>query len=380
MKKFFYLGALGLILFEIADIYFIMPMPGSQQMESIGLAYFLYKWRWAIRAVFGGLMIAGFPAAFKGSKIFSLLLVAAAGAVVYNANFVMAADAMFRQPENLRFAAGAESAVDTGRLVLGVEYGGEAKAYPIQFIGYHHQVFDTVGGKPVIVTYCTVCRTGRVFEPVVNGKTETFRLVGMDHFNAMFEDKTTKSWWRQVNGEAIAGKLTGAVLPEMPSSQMVLGRWLRMYPATRIMQPDPAFAAEYDSLANYEAGRRKGALTRRDTVPWAEKAWVVGVATDREAKAYDWVALEKERIIYDRLGSLPIALVLAGDNKSFTVLQRAGEDQRFTLQNDTLFTPDGSYNLVGKSHDPAIPDLKKLNASQEYWHSWRTFHPATAKY
>jgi hypothetical protein len=39
----------------------------------------------------------------------------------------------------------------------------------------------------------------------------------MDHFNAMFEDSQTKSWWRQVNGEAIAGPLKGKTLPEIPS-------------------------------------------------------------------------------------------------------------------------------------------------------------------
>ena len=42
-----------------------------------------------------------------------------------------------------------------------------------------------------MVTYCTVCRTGRVFSPIVEGQPETFRLVGMDHFNAMFEDEGT---------------------------------------------------------------------------------------------------------------------------------------------------------------------------------------------
>ena len=29
MKKLFYLGLALLVLFEIADVYFIMPMPGS---------------------------------------------------------------------------------------------------------------------------------------------------------------------------------------------------------------------------------------------------------------------------------------------------------------------------------------------------------------
>lgn len=116
---------------------------------------------------------------------------------------------MFYQPSHKYFAAGSANTVATDRLVLGVAINGEAKAYPIQFIGYHHQVADTVGNTPVIVTYCTVCRTGRVFSPELNGKKEIFRLVGMDHFNAMFEDATTKSWWQQATGMAIAGPLKG---------------------------------------------------------------------------------------------------------------------------------------------------------------------------
>jgi hypothetical protein len=50
MKWLFYLGIFLLILFEAANVYFIMPIPGSQQMDSLPLAYFLYSWRWIFRA------------------------------------------------------------------------------------------------------------------------------------------------------------------------------------------------------------------------------------------------------------------------------------------------------------------------------------------
>jgi hypothetical protein len=76
---------------------------------------------------------------------------------------------MFYQPKTKSFASATDFASDTSMLVIGVALNGEAKAYPIQVIGYHHQVRDTVGGLPVMVTYCTVCRTGRVFSPVING-------------------------------------------------------------------------------------------------------------------------------------------------------------------------------------------------------------------
>ncbi|MFM9653974.1 DUF3179 domain-containing (seleno)protein, partial [Streptomyces galilaeus] len=74
----------------------------------------------------------------------------------------------------------------------------------------------------MIATYCTVCRTGRIFSSTVDGVPEKFRLVGMDHFNAMFEDARTKSWWQQATGKAITGKQKGKQLIEMASQQMSL--------------------------------------------------------------------------------------------------------------------------------------------------------------
>lgn len=38
-------------------------------------------------------------------------------------------------------------------LVLGVEFAGEVRAYPIRMLRYHHVVNDTVRGEPLLVTY-----------------------------------------------------------------------------------------------------------------------------------------------------------------------------------------------------------------------------------
>ena len=57
MNFLFYFGIIGLILFEIANVYFIMPMPGSQEINSIRTAYFLYNWRWVFRIAFAILIL-----------------------------------------------------------------------------------------------------------------------------------------------------------------------------------------------------------------------------------------------------------------------------------------------------------------------------------
>ena len=382
MKKYFYIGIIGFILFEIAKVYFIMPMPGSQRMNSIDLAYFLHTWRWTFRILFTLLILLGSPSVFKARKKWLpvLLLLLVAG-ITYAANFEMAADTMFYQPKTLLLKKEGENKVGKDRLVIGVEENGEAKAYPIQFIGYHHQVQDQLNGKPIIVTYCTVCRTGRVFEPVVNNQPDEFRLVGMDHFNAMFEDGKTHSWWRQANGEAIAGPLKGRTLPEVRSTQTSLREWLKLHPNSQIMQPDPAFKMKYDSMSKYESGKNKSALTKTDPLSWKEKSWIVGIQIGSDSKAFDWNRLKKERVINSKVGGSPTVLVLASDDKSFFAFTRYSEEEIFTLKNDTLISAGNRFNLLGENiSSDSSNNLKPVNAYQEFWHSWQTFHPETEKY
>ena len=376
MKKYFWLGLIGLLLFEIANVYFIMPMPGSQQMNSIDLAYFLYKWRWIFRGLFAAMIFLGLFRSQWKRKWLLFFPLAIVVAVIYMTNFVMAADAMFKQPKQLLLVSAASNKVDSNRLVLGVSINGEAKAYPVRFLGYHHHIQDTVGGKPIMVTYCTVCRTGRVFEPIVNGKKEKFRLVGMDHFNAMLEDATTKSWWRQVTGEAIAGKLKGQQLPEVYSTQTSLGDWLQLNPNSLIMQADTNFIKSYDSTFKFESGASRSKLTGTDSLSWKDKSWVIGVKAGKERKAYDWNQLKKEKLIQDKIGATPVLIVLSKNDKSFFAFERPSENSIFNLNSDTLLLDNHKYRIDGKGIDTSF-SLKPLPASQEFWHSWRTFNPGT---
>ena len=378
MKRLFYLGLVALMLFEVANVYFIMPLPFSQRARSVDLAYFLYKWRWLFRLGCGALVVAGFRDAWTASK-WKLPVPAAllAGAVVYMTNFVMAADKIFLAPNAVVMAPAERNVVEPSRLVVGVEIGGDARAYPVQFIGYHHQVRDSVGGKPVLVSYCTVCRTGRVFSPVVDGQVETFRLVGMDHFNAMFEDKTTKSWWRQATGDAVVGPKKGTALEEIPSQQLTLAQWLALHPRSLIMQPDSVLSGKYSKSFDYETGKSRSSLTGTDTVSWSEKAWVVGVVSNGASKAYDWNRLRKEGVVNDAVGGTPIVIVLAPDGASFFAFERPDSVTTFVRRGDSLVAGEKTFSFTGHG---ASGSLEPIQASQEFWHSWRTFRPATAKY
>jgi len=380
MKKLFYISCLLLLCFEIANVYFIMPMPGSQEIQSIDLAYFLYSWRWIFRIVFTGMIVFSFWKTVKTPRlVVRIITLIPVIAVCWLFNFVMVADKMFLQPQELIMKNVSENTVPLDRIIIGVVEGDQARAYPIEYLAYHHQVQDSVNGKNILVTYCSVCRSGRVFEPLVKGKKESFRLVGMDHFNAMFEDKTTGSWWRQVNGEAITGELTGEKLPEIFSRQMSLREWLMLYPNSLIMQPDPSSVNYYDPDAKFEKGQSTSSLTGTNSESWKKKSWVLGIELEKESKAYDWNLLKKERIINDQVGDKKIIVVLSEDEKSFAAFENH-TDQVATISADTIIICNTRYNLNGSDYSGASENLKKIRAYQEFWHSWLTFHPKTLRY
>jgi hypothetical protein len=194
----------------------------------------------------------------------------------------------------------------------------------------------------------------------------------------MFEDATTKSWWRQVNGEAITGELKGHQLPEVLSTQTSLAKWLQLNPNSLIMQEDPAFVKSYDTTMKFESGKSKSKLTGTDSLSWKDKSWVIGVKAGNERRAFDWNQLKKERIIHDKIGSTPLLLVLATDDKSFFAFERPDANAQFSLINDTIMYNNRQLGINGKGIDTSF-SLKPLRAYQEFWHSWKTFNPDTRK-
>lgn len=384
-------GLLLLFAAEILRVYFIMPFPGSQQGNTIKLAYWIGNNIVWLRILALALIAYPLLQIFKSGKnwlkaVLTLTLGLYAG-IFFFFNYRFEADMMFHQPNHKQFTNATNDTTDKNKLVIGVVINGQAKAYPIQIIGYHHQVMDTVGNTPVMVTYCTVCRTGRVFSPFVNGKKQTFRLVGMDHFNAMFEDAATGTWWQQATGKAIAGPLKGKSFQEIPYRQLTLGSWLREYPNSYVMQPDTAFDKDYNNLANYDDGSIKSSLEKRNAASWKRKSWVIGVTHNKAAKAYDWNKLLKTKMINDSVAGLPVMLAMEDDSASFHVYNRLvnGATLYFQKKNNEVFVDENTHstwNMDGVCIDGAMKGekLSAVQSSQEFWHSWSNFHPNTVRY
>jgi hypothetical protein len=60
---------------------------------------------------------------------------------------------MFHPDLHPTFAAVRQIKLDADDNVLAVKLGGNARAYPVRVIAYHHIINDLVGGVPIVATY-----------------------------------------------------------------------------------------------------------------------------------------------------------------------------------------------------------------------------------
>lgn len=92
--------------------------------------------------------------------------------------------------------------------VIQLAVGSEARAYPLQILIWHEIVNDQAG-VPVAVTFCPLCNTAIAFDRRVDGRVLDFGTTGnLRYSDLVMWDRQTESWWQQITGEAIVGKLT----------------------------------------------------------------------------------------------------------------------------------------------------------------------------
>jgi len=141
----------------LVPVMLIRPF-APQSPSSIELAYTLRRWSpWLTVALsLAGLGLAvrlwrEAPRLLPRSAAALLALVAVVTTWMSRQNHF---EWMFAPLPDARFVRAAEaSALAPEDMVLAVMTGGDAVAYPVRQIAYHHLVEDSVGGVPIVATY-----------------------------------------------------------------------------------------------------------------------------------------------------------------------------------------------------------------------------------
>jgi len=385
----FWIGIMLLLIPGLIHAYLLMPFPGSQDLNAITIAYYLEKTVNPLRLI-GAILIVWYLVKYftydstQGKIVKALVLVLCLGSF-YFTDVMFKAETMFEEPQVIKFANVFTNKVPQNAVIIGIVSNGVAKAYPLVYLGYHHKIQDSVGTLPVLVTYCTMCRTGRVYSPVINGKRQQFRLVGARHYNAIIEDADTKTWWYQATGYAAVGKLKGKHLQELPYEQSTLSAWLSKHPGSIILQPDPHYTSDYNDLKDYDrkqAVDKDSTLKNKDTI--IRKSWVLGIIVNGQAKAYDWKNLVKKRLVNDHINQTQLLVCIEKDSLTFHAFNVLINEKplHFNLNAAGQLTDQETasiWNWDGLAISGTLKDsqLVKVQAYQEYWHSWKHFHPNT---
>jgi hypothetical protein len=130
--------------------------------------------------------------------------------------------------------------------VLSLIIQGDARAYPLRMLLWHEIVNDTVGGVPVLVSYCPLCNSGVFYDRRVDGQAVKFGNTGRTrHADMVMYDHGTESWWQQFTGEAIVGSRAGMSLRALPARLESLARFRERAPAGKAMIPADVMRQPY---------------------------------------------------------------------------------------------------------------------------------------
>jgi len=278
--------------------------------------------------------------------------------------------------------------------VLGISLGGKSRAYAARFIAWHHIVNDTLGGRAVAVSYCSVCNSGVAYDPVVNGTRRLFNVFGLYRGVMAMIDPSTETIWSHLVGEALLGPDRGKTLAALPLVNTTWGDWKRLHPDTMTPRWDAAYRRYYrarvvsgrDYLPPMFASTLQG--LRDDRL--APNALVLAVRVEGKPRAYPFDALEKASgVVQETLGTTPVAALSVPASRAAAAYDRRldgamldfvpAPDQPSLFQDratGSQWTVEGlcvSGPLKGKQ-------LTRLLSLQAEWYGWSAYFPATTIY
>lgn len=234
-------------------------------------------------------------------------------------------------------------------LVLGATAGGEARAYPVAILNWHELVNDTLGGQPILVSYCPLCGTGLVFGRRVDGALRRFGVSGLLYrSDLLMYDRETESLWSQIRAEAIAGPSLGTRLRLLRAKLVRWRDWRSAHPDTSVLSRDTGHRRDYArspyaGYAQSDEVKFPVALDRRHP----PKTPTVGLRIPgRGSRAYP-----------------------------ASELARAGGTVRESFLGHPVRV---AYDAQRRAFDVEAPP--EIEVVEGYWFAWAAFHPETSVY
>lgn len=214
--------------------------------------------------------------------------------------------------------------------VIGVELGGEFRAYPIRILNFHEVVNDRCGDRPLAVTWCPLCDSAAVFDRrTALGECE-FGVSGrLYNSNVLMYDRggDPESLWSQIQAQGVTGPAAGQPLQGLPHELTTWQSWLRRHPQTSVLSVNTGHTRNYreSPYADYlvDSQSLMFPVNRRDDrLP--PKTPVLGVLTGKSSLAIPLTMFRgRARVLQQRIDGRPFTVEYHPDSNSVRVTEAA---------------------------------------------------------
>lgn len=278
--------------------------------------------------------------------------------------------------------------LEDDNVIFGVEFNGEAVAYPKRILAWHEMVKDTVGGESINGAYCTLCGSMIVYNTKVDGVHHDLGTSGfLYRSNKLMYDRATQSMWSTIRGEPVVGPLVdqGIQLQLLDVVTSTWGEWRRRHPETLVLSLNTNHNRDYSEGAAYRD--YFGTDKLMFTVPQIDerlknKDEVLALRSiddpeDQLAIAADFL---KENPVYQtKVGSVDM-LVLT-DTSGANRVYELGDHKFSELKGDDTVKDDaGAVWQITEAalvNDEAGKKLLRLPAHRAFWFGWYSAFPKT---
>ncbi len=236
--------------------------------------------------------------------------------------------------------------------VVGLEVGGEARAYPIKILNYHEIVNDNIDGRGVLISYCPLCGTAMAFKSNVGGRELTFGVSGLLYnSDVLMYDKQTESLWSQILGRAISGPSVGTKLQSVPVVHTSWQGWLQSHPQSRVLSTRTGYLRDYtsDPYAGYADSNRLWFQVANKDKRYSTKEWVIGLVVNGTTRAWpfselaeSWQQDPDKQYLEDSVNGQSVRVYYQPADRSAKIMDRSG---------------------------------RLLNGVSAFWFAWMAFHP-----
>lgn len=289
--------------------------------------------------------------------------------------------------------------------VIVVSVGQDQRAYPLQIMIWHEIVNDTIGGKPLAITFCPLCNATLVFEREVDGRVLDFGTTGrLRMSDLVMYDRQTETWWQQFTGRGLIGEYAGRQLTEYPASIVAFEAFREAHPDGKVLSRRTGYNRPYgeNPYRGYDRIDQSPFLFEGPTDPrLAPMERVLAVRVGESARIYPFSEFRDRQVVNETVGDRPV-VVLAGD-PAFSALdeRRISESRRVatltafdrridgrTLEFDVrdgrvVDTETGSeWNVLGQAVDGSLRGraLRAVPGGVHFAFAWLAFRPDSTIY